>query len=214
VASINSIVLIGNVGRVPEFLKTSNGYAVATIYIATTERYRNSKTDEIRSETEWHRVICWGRLAEIAKEYLTVGALICIQGRLNTSSYVKDGKPAYSTNVIASSIQFLSKKTTKDTPFKVGQINQSDDLGEPNIPAEVVSGHKEYGRICVSCGEIIPQARIDVAPATWRCISCQADHEKTHDGRRKVSEGFGGSREDIKKMKSSHWGEMVNRGRK
>lgn len=210
-ASINSVVLIGYVGRNPELRVASNGQSLAIVFVATNEKYKNTTTGEIKEVAEWHRVICWGRLAEIAKQYLKVGALIGIEGRVKTSQYQKDGLSTYSTDVIAHSIQFLDKKTIDSDGDSVSQVVMNAEEVE-SIDEDY--GNHQHGKICKDCGALIPHERVKALPLALRCVECQSEYEKTHDSRVKAKEGFGGSRDDIKKMKASHWGEMVNRGRK
>jgi single-strand DNA-binding protein len=106
--SLNKVQLIGNLGADPELRYTTNGLAVATLNIATNERFRSSNSDEWQERTEWHRVIAWGKLAEIAGEYLAKGRQVYIEGKLQTRSWDdKDGNKRYTTEVVARDLILL-----------------------------------------------------------------------------------------------------------
>ncbi len=106
-ASINKAILIGNLGADPELRYTTGGQAVASFSIATTERYK-SKDGEKQEKTEWHNIVCWARLAEIANEYLKKGNPVYIEGRIQTRSYDdKDGIKRYRTEIVAQQLQLL-----------------------------------------------------------------------------------------------------------
>ena len=98
-ASINKVILIGNLGRDPEVRYTQGGSAVANLNLATNEVWKD-KNGERQERTEWHRVVVWGRQAEIAKEYLTKGRQIYVEGSLQTRQWEdKDGKKRYTTEI-------------------------------------------------------------------------------------------------------------------
>jgi single-strand DNA-binding protein len=106
-ASVNQVILLGNLGRDPEIRFLPNGDPVANITIATSSRYK-SKTGELVEETEWHRVTFFGRLAEIANQYLKKGNPVYVEGRIKTRKYTdKDGIEKYATDIIASEMQLL-----------------------------------------------------------------------------------------------------------
>lgn len=106
-ASVNKVILIGNLGRDPEMRYTQGGTAVATLNIATTRVYTNKSNDRVE-ETEWHRVVVWSKQAESCSKYLSKGRQVYIEGRLQTRSYEdKDGHKKYSTEVIADQVLFL-----------------------------------------------------------------------------------------------------------
>lgn len=106
-ASVNKTILIGNLGRDPEVRYTPSGTAVCNITIATTRNWK-SKDGEKQEETEWHRVVFYDKLAEIAGEYLKKGRPVYIEGRLKTRKWQdKDGKDQYTTEVIAEQMQML-----------------------------------------------------------------------------------------------------------
>jgi single-strand DNA-binding protein len=110
-ASINKVILIGNLGRDPEVRYTPNGSAVCNVSIATTRNWKNKDSGERMEETEWHRVVFFDRLAEIAGEYLKKGRSVYVEGRLRTRKWQdKDGKDQYTTEVMATEMQMLGSR--------------------------------------------------------------------------------------------------------
>lgn len=109
-ASLNKVMLIGNLGKDPEVRYTAAGTAVASFSMATTEKFK-SKAGEWEDRTEWHNVTLWGRLAEISGEYLSKGKPVYIEGRLQTRKWQdRDGVDRYTTEVVAEKMQMLGGK--------------------------------------------------------------------------------------------------------
>ncbi len=109
-ASLNKVLLIATLGKDPEIRYTASGTAVASFSVATNERYKN-KGGEWEERTEWHNITLWGRLAEIAGEYLAKGKSVYIEGRLQTRKWQdRDGKDRYTTEIVGERIQMLSRK--------------------------------------------------------------------------------------------------------
>ena len=107
-ASINKVILIGNLGKDPEVRYTANGAAICNIGIATTRSWKDKTSGEKVEETEWHRVVFYDRLAEIAGEYLKKGRPVYVEGRLKTRKWQdKDGVEKYTTEVVADNMQLL-----------------------------------------------------------------------------------------------------------
>jgi single-strand DNA-binding protein len=106
-ASINKVILIGNLGRDPEVRYTPNGSAICNITIATSRSWKDKISGDKVEETEWHRVIFYDRLAEIAGEYLKKGRPVYVEGRLKTRKWQKEGQDVYTTEVIADNMQLL-----------------------------------------------------------------------------------------------------------
>ena len=105
---INKVILVGNLGRDPEVRYTAQGAAIANLRIATAEQWKDKQTGERQERTEWHTVVCFGRLGEIAGEYLKKGRQVYIEGRLQTRKWQdKDGADRYSTEIVASDMQML-----------------------------------------------------------------------------------------------------------
>ena len=107
-ASLNKVQIIGNLGRDPEVRYTPNGNAVCNVSVASTRQWKNKESGDKQEETEWHRVVFYDRLAEIAGEYLKKGRSVYVEGRLKTRKWTdKDGKEQYTTEVIATEMQML-----------------------------------------------------------------------------------------------------------
>ena len=104
---INKVILIGNLGADPETRYSQGGNAVTRLRVATTEGWRDRQTGEQQERTEWHTVVCFSRLAEIAGEYLRKGSKVYIEGSLSTSSWEQDGQKRYRTEIIARDLQML-----------------------------------------------------------------------------------------------------------
>jgi single-strand DNA-binding protein len=105
---INKVILVGNLGNDPEVRYTSSGTAIASLSIATSESWTDKQSGEKQERTEWHRVKMFGKLAEIAGEYLKKGRQVYIEGSLRTDKYTdKSGVEKYSTDIIASDMQML-----------------------------------------------------------------------------------------------------------
>jgi single-strand DNA-binding protein len=107
-ASVNKVILIGNLGRDPEVRYTPSGAAVCNLRLATTRNWKSRDTGERQEETEWHSVVLYDRQAEIAGEYLKKGRAVYIEGRLKTRKWQdKDGNDRYTTEIVADSMQLL-----------------------------------------------------------------------------------------------------------
>ena len=107
-ASVNKVIIVGNLGADPETRYTGNGTAITSIRIATSENWTDKQSGEKQERTEWHRVKLFGRLAEIAGEYLKKGRQVYIEGSLRTDKYTdKDGVERFSTDIIANEMQML-----------------------------------------------------------------------------------------------------------
>ena len=109
-ASVNKVILLGALGHSPEFKEMSNGSSVANLSVATSRRYKDSQ-GELQEETEWHRVVFFGRQAEIVRDYLQKGDSIYVEGRLRTRTYAdKEGVKRRSTEILADFLQLLPKR--------------------------------------------------------------------------------------------------------
>jgi single-strand DNA-binding protein len=105
---INKVILVGNLGADPEVRYTGSGTAIATLSVATSEQWTDKQSGQKQERTEWHRVKLFGRLAEIAGEYLKKGRQVYVEGSLRTDKYTgKDGVERYSTDIVASDLQML-----------------------------------------------------------------------------------------------------------
>ncbi len=109
-ASVNKAILIGNLGKDPELRYTPSGKAVASFPIATSEKWKD-QSGEFQESTEWHNIVVWGRTAENAKEYLSKGSPVYIEGRIQTRNYEdKDGVRRYITEIVCQRMQFLGRR--------------------------------------------------------------------------------------------------------
>lgn len=109
-ASLNKAMIIGHLGADPEMRYTQNNTAVANLSVATTERYKD-RNGESQESTEWHRIVVWGRLAEICQQYLRKGSLAYFEGKIETSQWEdKEGQKRYTTEIRALSMQILDSK--------------------------------------------------------------------------------------------------------
>ena len=130
-SGINKVILVGNLGQDPEVKFTAGGAAVTTLSIATSDSWKDKDSGMDKERTEWHRVVLWRRLAEIAGEYLKKGSKVYIEGQLQTRKWEQEGQTRYTTEIIARDIQFLdSKGTSSNTPSP----ENSDTSSNESIP--------------------------------------------------------------------------------
>jgi single-strand DNA-binding protein len=117
-ASVNKVIIVGNLGRDPETRYSPDGAALTNVSIATTSQWKDKTTGEKREETEWHRVAFFGRLAEIAGEYLRKGSQVYIEGRLRTRKWQdkESGQDRYSTEIVADVMQMLGSRSGAGAP--------------------------------------------------------------------------------------------------
>jgi single-strand DNA-binding protein len=119
-ASINKVLLLGNLGRNPELRTTLNGKPVMVFPMATSRRWKDRRSGEDRSLTDWHRVIVWGHQAEVLAEYLKKGSQVHIEGRLLTRNWTDgEGVKRYVTEVVASRVQMLGRPEDQKAPKPV-----------------------------------------------------------------------------------------------
>jgi single-strand DNA-binding protein len=105
---VNKVILVGNLGADPETRYTAGGSAVTNVRLATTDAWKDKQSGEQQERTEWHRVVFWGRLAEIAAEYLRKGSQIYVEGRIQTRKWQdKDGQDRWSTEIVGNEMQML-----------------------------------------------------------------------------------------------------------
>jgi single-strand DNA-binding protein len=146
-ASVNKVILVGNLGADPEVRYLPSGDAVANIRLATTDRYKDKATGEMKEMTEWHRVAFFGRLAEIVNEYLKKGSAVYIEGRLRTRKYQgQDGQERYSTEIVADQMQMLGSRGGS------GGGGGGDDGGYSREPSERGGGRAAAGGGARSAG--------------------------------------------------------------
>lgn len=133
--SVNKVLLIGRLGNNPEIRYTPSGAAVANFSVATNESW-NDKNGQKQERTEWHRVVVWGKLAQLCGEYLSKGRQCYVEGRLQTRQWQdKEGQTKYTTEVIATTIQFLGAGSERSAQSGVstgggGQQKSGDDFSQ------------------------------------------------------------------------------------
>jgi single-strand DNA-binding protein len=109
-SGVNKVILVGRLGKDPEVRNLENGAVVANFSVATSESYKDKTTGEKKEITEWHNVVLWRGLAEIAQKYLHKGDMVYIEGKLRTRSWEKEGVTRYTTEIIADNMTMLSSK--------------------------------------------------------------------------------------------------------
>ena len=131
---LNKVLIIGNLGSDPEIKYTSSGSAVANLSIATSERWKDKNTGEQKEQVEWHRVVLFSRLAEIAEQYLKKGSKVFVEGKLQTRDWEDaEGKKRYTTEVIAKELTMLDSKSGSDNAPQPQSSSPEDNI-EEDIP--------------------------------------------------------------------------------
>lgn len=138
--SVNKVLLIGRLGSNPEIRYTPSGAAVANFNVATNESW-NDKNGQKQERTEWHRIVVWGKLAQLCGEYLTKGRQVYIEGRLQTRQWQdKEGQTKYTTEVIANTVQFLGggDRATTQAGASSGKVDDMSQvrMEEPSFTEE------------------------------------------------------------------------------
>ena len=139
-AGVNKVILLGNLGRDPELRYTQGGQAVANFTLATSENW-NDKNGERVERTEWHRVVVWGRVAELCSQYLSKGRSVYLEGRIQTREWEdKEGQKRYTTEVNAQTVQFLGNNRTEGSGTSHGgnaqpESTPADSTGSGGPPA-------------------------------------------------------------------------------
>src|SRR5690606_38462755 len=149
-ASLNRATLIGNLGKDPAVRYTAEGAAVCSVSIATTNQWKDKATGERREETEWHRAVFYGRLAEIAGEYLRKGRTVFVEGRLKTRKWqdADTGTDRYTTEIIADQMQMLGSRETSQT-----------DNAKP-VPTAHPKGRSSKAKAHTAASEVVDPADI------------------------------------------------------
>ena len=129
-ASINKVILVGNLGKDPELRQTQNGNSVASFRIATTEYFGDKE-----KRTEWHNIVVWGKQAENADKYLSRGKSVYVEGRITTRSWVdKEGNKRYKTEIVAQNIQFLGGKDVSGEPNEEKPKAEPEPIVDDELP--------------------------------------------------------------------------------
>ncbi len=143
---VNKAIILGSLGQDPDIRYTAGGAAVANISIATNEQWKDKESGEMQERTEWHRVVFFGRLAEIVGEYLRKGSQVYVEGRIQTRKWQdKEGQDRYTTEIVANEMQMLGSKSggttasfdqspqQQSSPAVSSEKNSSDDFDD-DIP--------------------------------------------------------------------------------
>ena len=125
-SGINKVIIVGNLGQDPEIKYTAGGAAVTTLSIATSDSWKDKESGMDQERTEWHRVVLWRRLAEIAGEYLKKGSKVYIEGQLQTRKWEQEGQTRYTTEIIARDMQFLDSRGNSNT----SSTQKSSEMGD------------------------------------------------------------------------------------
>ena len=140
---VNKVILVGNLGQKPEMRYTATQTAVANLSIATTESWKDKESGENRDKTEWHRVVFFGNLAEIAERYLDKGSSVYVEGKIQTRKWQdKEGKDRWTTEILGNQLTMLGSRnsndsgsqqdTSSDTPFP--EDDSGPGLSDDDIP--------------------------------------------------------------------------------
>ena len=141
--SLNKVQLIGNLGRDPEIRYLQSGNSMTTFSIATGKTWTDQATNQRRERTDWHNVVCWGRIAEVASQYLHKGSKVYIEGELQTRSFEREGQTHYRTEVNCRELIMLDRaeagagpaNTQYDRPAPTGGRGGNQDRGQASQPA-------------------------------------------------------------------------------
>ena len=128
-AGVNKVILIGNLGKDPEIRYLDNGVAVANFSLATTENYKNKEGERV-SQTEWHNIVLWRGLAEVAEKWLKKGSSVYVEGKIRTRKWEdKDGNIRYNTEILGDNMTMLGGKLSSETAVEVvPAIDKEDNL--------------------------------------------------------------------------------------
>lgn len=140
-SGVNKVILVGRLGRDPEVRNLESGVSVANFTLATSESYRDRTTGERKETTEWHNVVLWRGLAEVAQKYLHKGDMVYIEGKLRTRSWEKEGVTRYTTEIVADNMTMLS---TRGSGSNSGTENQGyaspKNTGSETVPLPADTG--------------------------------------------------------------------------
>ena len=136
-SGIKKVIIVGNLGQDPEIKYTAGGAAVTTLSIATSDSWKDKDSGMDQERTEWHRVVLWRRLAEIAGEYLKKGSKVYIEGQLQTRKWEQEGQPRYTTEIIARDMQFLDSRGSSNTS-STQKSSEMNDQSAADVPDSAI----------------------------------------------------------------------------
>lgn len=134
-SGVNKVILVGRLGKDPEVRHLENGASVANFPIATSEVYKDRNTGERKEQTEWHNIVLWRGLADVAEKYLNKGDMVYIEGKLRTRSWEKDGVTRYTTEVVGDNMTMLSPKGSNTG----GEGYDNNAQSAPSKPQQAVA---------------------------------------------------------------------------
>jgi single-strand DNA-binding protein len=141
-SGVNKVIIVGNLGKDPEVRHLESGVAVANFPVATSETYRDRNSGEKREQTEWHNVVLWRGLAEVAEKYLHKGDMVYIEGKLRTRSWEKDGVTRYTTEIVGDNMTMLGSRSGGDSsPSQPRQ--ESSSYQKETAPADIAQQDDE-----------------------------------------------------------------------
>lgn len=139
-SGVNKVILVGRLGKEPEVRNLDNGAVVANFSMATSEVYKDRTTGERKEATEWHNIVLWRGLAEIAQKYLHKGDMVYIEGKLRTRSWEKDGVTRYTTEIIGDNMTMLSGKSggggSGNNEYASSEKSNNANYSSNTIPAD------------------------------------------------------------------------------
>jgi single-strand DNA-binding protein len=145
-ASVNKVIIVGNLGRDPETRYATSGSAICNITVATSRQWKDKATGEKKEETEWHRVVFYDRLAEIAGEYLKKGRPVYVEGRLKTRKWQdKEGQDRYTTEIVAEEMQLLGSREGSGGGGRGGDVEFDSAGGGAGAGGKSSGGAKTGG---------------------------------------------------------------------
>jgi len=144
---VNKVILIGRLGQDPEVKYMPSGGAVTNASLATSERWKDKNTGQPQERTEWHRIVFFNRLGEIAGEYLKKGSMVYVEGALRTRKWqAQDGTDRFTTEIVVSEMQMLDGQSQNGVPQAIaGQYAPSGDKNNGRVVQDFGSGHSESG---------------------------------------------------------------------
>jgi len=129
---LNQSQIIGFLGRDPEVRYTADGKAIANLAVATSEPYKDRETGQRLKHTEWHRIVLFGRQAEVAKEYLKKGSLVYVEGRLRTRRWQKGGEDRYTTEIVGTELTMLDRRASGEDGRSNGAVPEDPSAASPH----------------------------------------------------------------------------------
>ncbi len=135
--SVNKVIILGRLGQDPELKHTPSGAAVCNFSLATSESWSDKATNEKREKTEWHKIVVWGKLAELCKQYLSKGSQAYVEGSIQTRSYDdKDGQKRYITEIKATSVQFIGGQAQTEHSNHNQKPSADHEINDSNTSSE------------------------------------------------------------------------------